>query len=314
MKKQFLLVLVASVLALAGMASLHNARAMDDNDISASQRMMCGMQSGSNLNFSLDAANCHGQPTSTGQTTSPAKKTYVALGDSVAAGLGLLGSSQDTMCGRSPEAYSTQVASTLGLQVKNFACSGATSGDLFTAQRLDGPNNPAQLNQAFKDGKPDLITITDGANDAHWSGFIKACYATNCATSVNTHLANAFLVSLQAKLYTALYDIQLRSHGTPPQVILTGYYRALSDQCSAIQTQVTPQEITWLRDETTALNQTIQQVSSHFSFARFAPVDFTGHDICASNPWIQLPGEAAPFHPNAAGQNAIAQAVLAKIN
>jgi lysophospholipase L1-like esterase len=309
MKKRFLLTLLASVFALTGMVSLGTARALDDSGVSASQRMMCGLWAGSNLSLSLDAANCQGQSTS--QTTQPiSTKTYAALGDSVAAGLGLSGSSTDTQCGRSSEAYSTQVASALGVQAKNYSCSGATVGDLFTTQHLTGPNNPAQIKQAFKNGKPDLITITAGANDAHWADFIKACQVSNCATNTNTHLANRFLISLQAKLYAALLDIRLHSRGTPPQVVLTGYYQAFSDQCAAAQTDITPAELTWIHDETVALNQTIQQVSSHFSFAKFAPVDFTGHDICSSDPWIQRPGEAASFHPNLAGQTAIAQAIL----
>ena len=313
MKKRFLFAILASMFALAGMLSLGTARALGNSDITTSQRMMCGLQAGSNLNFSLDAANC--QPSSTSQTTQPTgTKTYAALGDSVAAGLGLT-SSSDAMCGRSSEAYSAQVGSALGMQTTNYACSGATAGDLFTAQHLDGPNNPAQIKQAFQNGKPDLITITVGANDAHWADFIKACYASNCATNANTHLANGFLISLQAKLYAALLDIRLHSHGTtPPQVILTGYYQAFSDQCTAVQTDITPAELTWLHDETVALNQTIQQVAAHFSFAKFAPVDFTGHDICSTDSWIQRPGEAASFHPTAAGQTAIAQAILTKLN
>ncbi len=313
MKKRFLFVMLASVFALAGMLSSDVARALDDSNVSASQRMMCGLVAGSNLNFSLDEANC--QNSSVDQATQPTSaKTYAALGDSVAAGLGLTGSSTDPMCGRSPEAYSTQVGNALGMQTKNYACSGATAGDLFTTQHLNGPNNPAQIKQAFQNGKPDLITITAGANDAHWADFIKACYASNCATSANTHLANAFLVSLQAKLYAALLDVFAHSHSTPPQVILTGYYQAFSDQCAAIQTDITPAELTWLHDETNALNQTIQQVAAHFSFAKFAPVDFTGHDICSADSWIQRPGEAASFHPTAQGQAAIAQASLPTTN
>lgn len=319
MRKRFVVAILASVVGLAGVLSFATASAASP---SMGQRIWCGLWTGTNLNFSLDAANCKPQkvittlPTQTPPTSSGtviSQKTYASLGDSVAAGLGLGGTPTDP-CGRSAAAYSSTVASALQMRVANYACSGATAGDLVTQQHVSGPNPSAQLTQAFRNGTPDLITITAGANDAHWADFIKACYASNCATNANTQLANAFLVGLQAKLYVALSSIYARSYGVPPQVVLTGYYQAFSDQCAAVQTDITPQELMWLHDETIALNQTIQQVAAHFSFAKFAPVDFTGHDICSADSWIQRPGEAASFHPTVQGQQAIAQAVLKAAN
>src|SRR6266540_5458482 len=61
---------------------------------------------------------------------------YVALGDSVAAGLGLAssaGTGQSPQCGRSTAAYAYQVARAKNLELEHLACSGATVGDLFTS-------------------------------------------------------------------------------------------------------------------------------------------------------------------------------------
>lgn len=307
MHRRFFLSIAVSVTMLAVALGFATAQAASPT---VGQRIWCGLESGASLNFSLDAANC--QPEQS-DSSEPATKNYVALGDSIAAGLGLAGSTTNS-CKRSTEAYSQAVATALNMKLQNFACSGATAGDLVTRQHIQGPNPPAQLKQAFRDGTPDLITVTVGANDVHWAGFTKACYAGDCATRTNTRLANGFLTALQAKLYYALYSIKVRSHGAPPQVVLTGYYQTFSDQCAAIQTEITPREISWLRAETDALNQTVRQVAAHFSFVTFAPVDFTGHDVCSMEPWLKLPGEPGSFHPNLAGQAAIAQAVLAKIS
>lgn len=239
--------------------------------------------------------------------------TYAALGDSVAAGLGLPAGTSPAghpQCRRSSQAYGQTVASTMGLRLNHAACSGATAGDLFTKQGVPGPNITAQLDTAFAGGKPGLITITAGANDAHWDEFIRACYATNCSNSATTILANTYLVSLQTKLHVALQSISARSAGSSPTVILTGYYNPLSASCTQFQSNITAEEITWLTAETNALNQTIQNVSRHYSFARFSPVDFTGHDICSSSSWVQGLADPAPFHPTATGQQAIAQSVL----
>lgn len=246
------------------------------------------------------------------QVTPPA--SYAALGDSVAAGLGLAGvttpTGTGTQCGRSSEAYPYTVASVMKLPLNHIACSGATAGDLFTEQGVDGPNISAQLDGAFAAGTPALITITAGANDAHWSEFVRGCYVTNCATGTATFLANSYLTALQAKLYIAFSSIYLRSAGTPPTVVITGYYNPVSSTCTTSQSNITASEITWLSAENTALNQTIANVSRHYSFVRVAPVDFTGHDICSLNPWVQSLTDAAPFHPTTAGEQVIAQSVL----
>lgn len=258
---------------------------------------------------------------SSSQACPPSKSnpigSYVALGDSVAAGLGLgqsqSATSSDIACGRSPYGYPNVVASKLKITLTNVSCSGATVGDLVTSQNANGTTMPAQLNTAFANGTPKLITITAGANDAHWSSFIKACYATNCNTSAYTFAANAYLVSLQAKLLYALSSVNVRSGGQPPQVLITGYYNPLSSACAAQQSNITAGELSWISAETTALNQTIQQVSSLYSFAKFVPVDFSGHDICSPSPWVQGLSDPAPFHPTQTGQRAIANDILAQL-
>ncbi len=296
---------------------------------SASAYIRCGLQAGASLDISLNRqclANAAGssQPVASSQTTvSPVLTpvattqgitgTYVALGDSVAAGLGLAGSSSDVPCGRSSQAYPTIVAQRLGLPLTTLACRGATVGDLVTQQHVVGPNPPAQLNGAFAAGTPQLITITAGANDAHWAGFIRACYITNCARESYTTAANAYLTLLQAKLYYALTSIQARSGDSPPQVLLTGYYNPLSQSCAAQQTAVSSAELSWIQQETDKLNTTLQNVTSHYSFVRFVPISFTGHDICSPSPWVQGVNDPAPFHPTATGQQAIASAILSAV-
>ena len=240
--------------------------------------------------------------------------TYYALGDSVAAGWGLpqssTASSRDKQCGRSPQAYASIVAKSAKLSYVNNSCKGATAGDLFTSQSVSGPNIPPQLNAAFAKGTPRLITITAGANDAHWSAFLRQCYVTNCATETTTAVANAYLSALQLKLYYLFSDISSRSGGVPPTVVVTGYYNPISAACSAQTTAITAAEVNWMNAEVGALNQTIQNVASRYSFVRFAPVSFAGHDACSTNPWVQGLNAPAPFHPTATGQKIIAASVI----
>lgn len=310
---------IAAIIGLTGTATVHAQSTTGDDSLT--QSILQGLWDGAHFNFGPVHTPLPGSQTSTNGSTpstpvpAPAPPTgrYAALGDSVAAGLGLPLSGTDattTTCGRSTQAYAYTVAKGMNMTLIHGACSGATVGDLITKQAVSGPNIPAQLDTAYANGAPSLITITAGANDAHWQDFIRACYATNCNNTATTTLANAYLVSLQAKLYASLTAISARSGGTPPQVVLTGYYSPLSQACTSLQSNITADEITWLNGETSALNQTIQNVASHYSFARFAAVDFTGHDLCFGDSWIQGLTDSAPFHPTAAGQQAIASSVL----
>lgn len=247
-------------------------------------------------------------------------RSYVAIGDSVASGLGtgtIAGaSSEDTLCGRSSNAYSEFVSEKLkhNAYSENFACQGARTTHLANPQSIGGANITPQLDAAFAKGTPALISLTIGANDAEWSTFIGACFATDCNTRQYTDLANAYLAQLSTSLDNSLADIEARSHGKAPDVVVTGYFNSMSPNCVAIN-GITSGEIAWLANATEALNSLIKNSADKYKFAIFAPVDFTGHDICSANTWIQrpggIPGEPAPFHPTVEGQQAIARTVLA---
>lgn len=245
--------------------------------------------------------------------------TYVALGDSVAAGLGLpLPANADastTACGRSAQGYPNLVAASMNMSLLNVSCSGTTMGDLLTSENVNGVEQSPQLDQAFAHGTPKVISITSGANDIEWSFFLRQCYVSNCADMTNTVAVNGLLVALQAKMLAALSSIQARSHGTPPRTVVTGYYQPITAACIPQSNgQLTTSEVSWIQGATNALNQTLKQTTQQFSFARFAPVNFTGHDACSSNPWVQMLAAPAPFHPTAQGQQEIAKDVEAAIN
>lgn len=245
--------------------------------------------------------------------------TYAALGDSVAAGLGLpLPANADastTACGRSSQGYPNLVTSSMNLSLLNVSCSSTTMGDLLTSENVGGVEQSPQLDQAFAHGTPKVISITSGANDIEWSFFLKQCYVTNCADMTNTVAVNGLLVALQAKMLATLSSIQARSHGTPPRTVVTGYYQPVSTACvQQSNGQLTSAEVQWIQGATNALNQTLKQTTQQFSFARFAPVSFAGHDACSSNPWVQMINAPAPFHPTAQGQQVIARDVEAAMN
>ncbi len=278
-----------------------------------SDTLWSGLWAGSNLDVGNDVT---GTTTTRTTTSKPSTKgACVALGDSVAAGLGLPASANasaaDQRCGRSTRAYSYIVARSIERPLQHYACSGATAGDLYTIQRSGSPNMPAQLDAAFANGTPGVISITAGANDVNWAGFMRNCYKFNCNTTAFTAAADARRAVLHQKLHKAFNEIQARSKGSrTPIVVVTGYYNPLSNACARNQENVTADEIRWIEDQLHKLNHTIRDTASRYNFVRYTEVSFKGHDICSNDPWIFGLSSPAAFHPNAEGQHAIAHAVV----
>jgi len=259
----------------------------------------------------LVAANHHSNKPK--PATTP-HQTYIALGDSVAAGLGLENYSDSSACDRTNQAYPDQVATALHLRLKNLACSGATlSAGILGPQNVNQLLVAAQLQQLFALPRPDLITLTIGANDIEWTTFIAKCYSGQCATASDTAAINSLLATVSLHLQGALSQIQSHYKSDVPHVIVTGYHQVFptgTATCSDL-TGIDSNELAWGRQQQTNLNTTISTVVSKFSFAKFAAIGFSGHELCTADSWVQGIDDTAPYHPTEAGQAVYAKQILA---
>jgi hypothetical protein len=238
---------------------------------------------------------------------------YVAMGDSVSAGAGLAGSKADKACGRSAEAYPNIVADELGYQLQQLSCGGAKVDEgIYGKQRVRGPDPAPQLDAAFAGGEPQLISMTIGANDVRWSRQVRSCISGRCDSKWDSRKMQVYLFDLRLELDHAMSEIQRRSTGTPPTVILTGYFSPLATTCEAFS-RVTASEVAWAKSQVAALNNLIKDVADDYRFARYAPVNFNGHELCSADPWIQGASDPAPIHPTAEGQEAIARSVITAV-
>lgn len=316
LKKHLLstLIAVASLILMLGAVPTPLQAADAESPVpTGTQIIWCSLINGSNFNFTDSCTNTsNGQAPGSG---SGHRKTYAALGDSVAAGLGLPlpenADSSTAACGRSSQGYPNVVAGDMDLMLNNVSCSGTTVGDFLTSETVNGVEQSPQLAAAFANGTPKFMSITSGANDVEWSAFLRECSVTNCNTTANSVAVDALLVALQAKLFVAFSDIQEKSNGNPPNTVITGYYQPISEACVRPNGQLSDANVKWLTEATSALNQTIKQTAMQFSFVHFVPIDFTGHDACSSDPWLQTITDPAPFHPNVKGQMVIAKDVEA---
>lgn len=243
--------------------------------------------------------------------------TYVALGDSVASGAGLPFNTSDpdaVRCQRSTQAYPFLVASSLGATLNHKACGGAkiTEG-LLQPQNAQGTLMQAQLDRAFASGTPKTISITAGTNDIGWSTYLGKCHQSECGSFSDTASSSYLIWRVHQNMRSALNEIAARSGNNPkPQVIITGYYLPVSNAQSACMDKqgLTNKEVDWIRQQATLLNIALNAMAYEYDFVKFAQIDFSGHELCSADPWIQGIAGPAFYHPTQKGQEAIAQAVI----
>lgn len=249
-------------------------------------------------------------------TSVPAAKTqgaYVALGDSVAAGVGLKYDSDSSACNRTNQAYPRIIANDLNYTLNNDACSGATlPNGVLGKQDVNDLLVTPQLQQLFSKPTPKLITITVGANDADWTSILRKCYTSECGTSEDDTALQANLATVTTNIEKMLDQIRQHYTGARPTVIVTGYYQvfstAITSKCSDL-TGIDESELAWGRQLQSSINNTLEAATKG-STAKFIPIDFSGHELCTSDPWVQGLSDNEPYHPTATGQVKIANQII----
>ncbi|EST19587.1 SGNH/GDSL hydrolase family protein [Streptomyces roseochromogenus] len=250
---------------------------------------------------------------------------YVALGDSYTAGPGIP-SQVDAHCARSDHNYPTLVAAQR--QVTAFtdvSCSGATTAEMWQAQ---GTNKP-QLDAVGHD--TDLVTVQIGGNDVGFGPIISTCAHLAAQDPTGNPCERSYQASGYDQLTLAIVrtapkvDRVLRAvHARAPhaRVLVVGYPDLLPDDGSGCFPQVpfARKDFAYLRDTEKRLNLMLRVVAglNRADYAdTYAPT--IGHDMCKApaDRWIeplQPAAPAAPAHPNAQGEQAMARAVLARLD
>ncbi|WP_138444529.1 SGNH/GDSL hydrolase family protein [Sinomonas susongensis] len=223
----------------------------------------------------------------TGIATLPAAAapplSYVALGDSIAAGTG--GGTYLNACLQTPGSY----PALLGAQ-SNLACYGATTADVIAKQ---APLVPSGVRD---------VTITIGANDVGDAQVSGACVVNPSATACSAALYNSVFVllpHLPAKLQATIAAVRSKAPGA--HITLTGYPMLFTVSGLPPAEQPAAAQI---NGATALLNATIATAAVTHG-ASYADVTwaFLGHGLGSPSPWIHpfTPGDPASFHPTATG-------------
>ncbi|WP_269855326.1 SGNH/GDSL hydrolase family protein [Streptomyces sp. RPT161] len=250
-----------------------------------------------------------------GARTAPHAVRYVALGDSAAAAPGVP-NQVDARCARSDHNYPALVAARL--RTAGFAdvtCSGATTADLGGQFRA-------------LSSRTTLVTLTIGANDVGFAGIVMKCtalglfhpdgaYCRAAYTRTGTDELDERVAATEPKIAGALRTVhRLAPHA---RVLLVGYLRLtpLDHHGCRPRELFGNGDLAYLDAFEKKMNAMLGRTAraNGAVFVDNHPVS-AQHDICRPSGlrWTEglIPtSPTVPFHPNALGERAMAERVLA---
>ena len=191
----------------------------------------------------------------------------------------------------------------------NLACGSATilNGLIGPEVLFNGQIAAPQLPEAEAATHAKLIIVSVGADDLSWSVMTRLCAATAvCNDKVSSAYFSQLLDSFTRNYYELLSDLdKLPWH---PAVLVNEYYSPFGSSIDCLRRDgMTPAKERVLLSRLGQLNTVLAQGAGLFGFGVAQP-QFTGHELCTTDPYVQGPGDPAPLHPNAAGELAIALA------
>ncbi|MEU7047835.1 SGNH/GDSL hydrolase family protein [Streptomyces eurythermus] len=248
---------------------------------------------------------------------SAAPVRYVALGDSVAAGVGAGAPNANadscfradgTRIPNSTRAYPRLVAKALGARLDFRAFCGANTKAVINEQL-------GALNRRTK-----LVTVQVGANDFGFTGVVKKCILFSGGSICNNAIAEvqrAFLQKLPGRLDKVYRAIHIKAPNA--RVLAVGYPKLVRQRGSGCYADGLMGLGT--RQKLNAATHTLNDVTAIAAQRRgiefvAAEKSFKGHAVCEDPEWINgisYPDTVESFHPNASGHRAFGWLIWQKV-
>lgn len=247
---------------------------------------------------------------------------YVALGDSYTAAPLVPPVSPGDACLKSTANYPNLVAAELeGTVLADVSCSGADSTSLIGVQELgDGTTRPPQL--SFVTEQTSLVTLSMGGNDLQlFSTLVGECVraaqddpdGSPCTDAAGDQVPET-LATIEGRVGSAVAGILDRAPDA--RVVVVGYPQIIPPRGSSCfeRLPIAEGDLPFARQVNRGLSRALEQAAAAAEVEYVDTFALTaGHDVCADDPWINgLEGEleAAPFHPTAQEQQAVADEIL----
>jgi lysophospholipase L1-like esterase len=264
-------------------------------------------------------------------TAGAATGPYVSLGDSyTAAPLVPNPTGNPILCGRSTNNYPSDITRTIGpSKFTDASCSSATTVDMTQSQSLEGgiQTAPPQFNAL---GSADaLVTVGIGGNDAGLLGVVEECasldllrpFGSACKNHYNSGGSDPNVAAVNAtgpKVAAVIRGIQQRAPRAA--VVVVGYPDGLPVNGSSCWPLVplSAGDIGYINSLEQQLNGVLKSAAQSNGATYVDTFSSSiGHDACKSpgTAWVNgfVPTSAAfPLHPNKAGEQNMANQVIAQ--
>ena len=222
-------------------------------------------------------------------------------------------------CHRSGNAYGPIIAGQnhFGGGSTFAACSGATTADFEHPNGANAGEQP-QLDEITRDTT--LVTFSIGGNDMHFADVLADCiWDGSTCEEKNEADFEKNLRDLRPKLVAMYREAQNRA-ADGARVIVVGYPRLFPDDPStSYRDLLFADDQRWMNEKADQLNAMLASAAQEAGVEFVDPTNaFRGHGIGSDDPWFNdltlggpgwAPVNPGSFHPNAAGQAALAALV-----
>lgn len=256
--------------------------------------------------------------------TRPAKASgpeYVAIGDSFTAG-GRIGSFQPsgTDCLRSTHNYPSLVAADLGFALRDVSCYGASTKDVLEG---DSTGIPAQVD-ALSD-RTKHVTVSIGGNDLGiFSSMFLTCVRTSRPHSAGSPCQEQFEGKLAPKMRQVSVRVgavldEIKKRAPRATVLVVNYLRLMPQASVCSLTPFADRDVFWFASVERRLSEAVTSAAKQRDLDVVDAHKLSeNHELCSGpDAWVNGPRpknlDGLLFHPNGAGERAVAKAVIQRL-
>jgi len=246
---------------------------------------------------------------------------YVAIGDSYTAG-GRIAALQPggNDCLRSIRNYPSLVAADLGYALRDVSCYGASTKDV-----LDGDSSgiPAQVDALSRATKK--VTVSIGGNDLGiFSTMFLTCVRTSQPQSPGAPCRQQFEGRLAAKMLQVTERVgavldEVKKRAPQAAVLVVTYLRLMPPESPCSLTPFADRDVLWFAGVEKRLSNAVASAAKERDLDVVDAHELSAnHDICTGrDAWVNGPRpknlDGLLFHPNGAGERALASAIVDRL-